>query len=169
MRTVIEGVHVTITVEDLADPFPIYKAPWPHRDDSVEMVRIRDCITHLPHADARQDLPDALVVFMQEAYRVLQPGGVLSLVVPTAASPLAIASPLICRHFCRESFFAFGKPGPGMLPQEHYAESWAYKCFGVDFGTRFDIVELEELAAAFEVEMVKPRHPERGNGKPNGS
>ena len=47
--------------------------PWP--DNSAEFIILSHCLEHVPSPDGYR--------FMQEAYRVLKPGGVLRLAVPS--------------------------------------------------------------------------------------
>lgn len=69
-------------------------ARWPWDDGSVEEIVC---------ADALQQM-DSWVAFLNEAYRVLQPGGQVVLTVPYYTSHRAWADPAAKHRFCEQAF-----------------------------------------------------------------
>lgn len=75
--------------------------PWPFADGSVDAVRACHCMEHIPAGEAR-------VFVMNEAWRVLRPGGTFEIVVPLfGAGWGAIADPTHVSLWVRESFDYF--------------------------------------------------------------
>jgi SAM-dependent methyltransferase len=71
--------------------------PWPWASDSVADIRAYDIIEHLPDK----------IHTMNEAWRVLRPGGVFDVVVPTTDGPGAWQDPQHCSFWNRNSFFYY--------------------------------------------------------------
>jgi len=87
---IVDGVGVDV-VWDLT------RHPWPWDDGAINEIRAFELVEHLP----------ALVPFLDECWRVLQPGG--RLIVRTA-NPLtenAWRDPTHVRPYTRESFYYF--------------------------------------------------------------
>jgi len=70
----IEG-YVSVDIAEPADECVDLTGPWPWEDSSVDEIIAQDVFEHLP--DKRHT--------MNEAWRVLRPGGVLDLAVPCVA------------------------------------------------------------------------------------
>lgn len=68
---------------------------WPWEDSSVDHIRAHDIIEHLPHK----------IHTMNEAHRVLKPGGTLEIVVPTTKGYGADQDPEHCSYWNPNSFF----------------------------------------------------------------
>lgn len=77
-------------------------APWPAPDDSVDAIRAAHVMEHIPAGDPR-------ITVMNEAHRVLRPGGVFEVRVPNALSGTwhAFADPTHVSFWCIESFHYF--------------------------------------------------------------
>lgn len=73
--------------------------PWPTPDDSVMAIRASHVMEHIPAGQERIDI-------MNEAHRVLMPGGVFEIRVPNALSGTwhAFADPTHVSFWCLESF-----------------------------------------------------------------
>jgi SAM-dependent methyltransferase len=63
---------VNVDIAQPADELVDLARPWPWPDDSVEHILAFDVLEHLP----------SKIVALNEAYRVLEPGGLLELAVP---------------------------------------------------------------------------------------
>ena len=75
--------------------------PWPATDGSVDAIRASHVMEHIPAGQPRLDV-------MNEAHRVLKPGGVFEIIVPLMVGTWhAIADPTHVSFWCRESFHYF--------------------------------------------------------------
>jgi len=135
-----------LLIRDIHNP-RVYDA-WNHEDESLEVIDISKEIAHLPGGDPRIDLEDGLVVFMQEAWRCLKPGGSLTIHVPVASHPDAVADPLARRFFNEGTFLHFGKPVD--------VDDWKWDRYGKDHGTRFNIVHTSCGGGILNCMMEKP-------------
>jgi hypothetical protein len=132
----------------IENPFPAYKG-WPYNDDTLEVVDIGREIAHLPGAEPRFGLEDGLVIFMREAHRCLEPGGILMIKAPSATSSRCIADPLAQRYFNRETWSHFGdSPDIGRLPGSF------------DFGFRFNVINVAQDGTSWAVTLEKPMSQE---------
>jgi SAM-dependent methyltransferase len=59
--------------------------PWPFDDESASEVRASDLLEHLP--THTRDYESTYIKFIEEAYRVLEPSGVLIIQTPRFDSP----------------------------------------------------------------------------------
>jgi SAM-dependent methyltransferase len=79
--------------------------PWPFDDGSADEIRAIDLIEHLPvHT---RDYEPTLVKFVEEAHRILRPGGVLFMQTPHWQSPNLFIDPTHVRGFDERSFDYF--------------------------------------------------------------
>lgn len=76
--------------------------PWPAADGSMEAIRASHVMEHIPAGQPRIDV-------MNEAHRVLRPGGAFEIIVPNALSGTwhAWADPTHVSFWCLESFHYF--------------------------------------------------------------
>lgn len=76
--------------------------PWPTGDDSVDAIRAAHVMEHIPAGEPR-------LAVMNEAHRVLRPGGVFEIRVPNCLSGTwhAFADPTHVSFWCVESFHYF--------------------------------------------------------------
>ena len=76
--------------------------PWPTGDRTVEAIRAAHVMEHIPAGDPR-------LAVMNEAHRVLRPGGVFEVRVPNCLSGTwhAWADPTHVSFWCVESFHYF--------------------------------------------------------------
>lgn len=75
--------------------------PWPAADGSVDAIRASHVMEHIPAGDER-------IRVMNEAHRVLRPGGVFEIIVPLMVGTWhAIADPTHVSFWCKESFHYF--------------------------------------------------------------
>lgn len=75
--------------------------PWPTGDNTVDAIRASHVMEHIPAGQERIDV-------MNEAHRVLKPGGVFEIIVPLLVGTWhAIADPTHISFWCKESFHYF--------------------------------------------------------------
>lgn len=76
--------------------------PWPAGDGSVDAIRAAHVMEHIPAGEPR-------LAVMNEAHRVLRPGGVFEIRVPNCLSGTwhAFADPTHVSFWCVESFHYF--------------------------------------------------------------
>jgi hypothetical protein len=94
--------------------------PWPWGDSSVAALHSSHFLEHLPmvyvtpsgeyaHVPTSSDDRDLLCRFMDEAFRVLVPGGEFQIAVPSARSNRGFQDPTHRRFFVAESFHYFNR------------------------------------------------------------
>lgn len=77
------------------------QTPWPTGDNTVDAIRASHVMEHIPAGQERIDV-------MNEAHRVLRPGGVFEIIVPLLVGTWhAIADPTHVSYWCKESFHYF--------------------------------------------------------------
>jgi predicted SAM-dependent methyltransferase len=92
---------------------------WPWPDSSVGYIRAWDIIEHLPDK----------IHTMNEAHRVLVPGGIIEIKVPTTDGPGAWQDPQHCSYWNRNSFWYFTK---GIAEYDRFHKSYGITaCFEV--------------------------------------
>lgn len=81
---------------------PAQDVPWPIADGGVEAIRAAHVMEHIPAGEPR-------LAVMNEAHRVLRPGGVFEVRVPNCLSGTwhAFADPTHVSFWCVESFHYF--------------------------------------------------------------
>jgi SAM-dependent methyltransferase len=101
-----------VTVADL-------RKRWPWADGSVQRILAMDIIEHLPDK----------VFTMNEMHRVLAPGGIAEIVVPTTDGPGAFQDPTHVSFWNRRSFLYYQAGSPY---RERFAGSYGISAaFGV--------------------------------------
>jgi hypothetical protein len=111
----------------------LLKFPWPYDDNSVEEVRCSHFIEHIPARDVEdRDLGDLvfnaqdfigrdmLCAFMNEVYRILVPGGRITIIVPYARSNVAFQDPTHRRFIIEDTFNYFDREKRARMHVEHY-------------------------------------------------
>ena len=111
------GVDVVLPADIIADLNMI----WPWGDSSVDAVLAVDVIEHLPEA----------VSTMNELWRVLKPGGIAEIEVPTTDGPGAFSDPTHRSHWNRGTFDYFIE---GATLRSRYATSYG-------ISARFSVVQ----------------------------
>lgn len=81
---------------------PAQQVPWPTETGSVGAIRASHVMEHIPSGQARLDV-------MNEAHRVLIPGGTFEIIVPDVLTGTwhAFADPTHVSFWCLESFHYF--------------------------------------------------------------
>lgn len=103
----------------------LFRFPWPWEDNSVEEIHASHFLEHIPAREVEdRDYngcgvafagkehnrflgQDMLFAFMDEAWRVLKPGGFMHVIVPHLRSDRAFQDPTHRRFFCEATFFYF--------------------------------------------------------------
>lgn len=120
----------------------LFKLPFPWADGSVAEIHCSHFLEHLPAREvgyddlssayprscpvfARAPPPDALgkdflFAFMDECYRVLAPGGVMTIIVPSATSDRGFQDPTHRRFFVQATFLYFAREWRRMNQLDHY-------------------------------------------------
>jgi predicted SAM-dependent methyltransferase len=119
--------------------------PWDIESDSVEDIHCSHYIEHIKHDNVALDLAeivnksntfeefkvninnkeflqanDGLVKFMNEVYRILKPGGKITIIAPFYASKRAFQDPTHQRFMTESSFNYFNKQWLGMVGMNQY-------------------------------------------------
>jgi len=116
--------YVNVDICEPADYIADLTQPWPWADDSVEVIRAHDIIEHLPNK----------ILTMNEAYRVLKPGGRLEIVVPTTNGAGAWQDP---QHISFWNLSSFQYFVGGDAHRERFGKANGVKA-------RFKVVSFEE-------------------------
>jgi len=117
---------------DLVMDLEVY--PWTFTSESVDELYCSHYVEHLPHdntmsmvkemvkrsksfADFKKQVSeidaskptDSLIKFMDECYRILKPGGKLTILTPYYSSMRAVQDPTHTRSMCEASFLYFNR------------------------------------------------------------
>ena len=96
------GEWVNVDIRMPCDVKADLRGPWPWEAGSIEAIRAHDIIEHLPDK----------IHTMNEAHRVLIPGGLLDIKVPTTDGPGAWQDPQHMSYWNRNSFDYFTRGIP---------------------------------------------------------
>lgn len=107
------------------------KFPWPWEDSSVDELHSSHFLEHIPDVYIKSNgsyvqVPDEtsdrdlLCKFMDEAYRVLIPGGTFRIIVPSGMSSWGFRDPTHRRFFMSDSFFYFNNEWRISRGVDHY-------------------------------------------------
>jgi len=99
----------------------IFKYPWPWASNSVSEIWCSHLVEHIPHEaevewpgrDTKLDISaerDGFFAFFYEAWRVLEPDGLIHLIMPYAFSAEAVADPTHRRYMVPASFSYLAPP-----------------------------------------------------------
>jgi len=89
--------YVNVDICEPADQIVDLSKPWPWEDGSVDEIVAHDIIEHLPNK----------IYTMNELWRVLKPGGVARIKVPTTDGAGAWSDPTHISHWNRPSFWYY--------------------------------------------------------------
>ncbi len=110
----------------------LFKFPLPWEDSSVSEIRASHFLEHIPAREVEErDMrslsshpapigKDFLCHFMDECYRILKPGGVMTVIVPSGRSDRAFQDPTHRRFFVESSFAYFSKQWRDVNGLGHY-------------------------------------------------
>ena len=94
--------YLNVDICEPADVVCDLREPWPWADNSVERIVAHDIFEHLPDK----------IFTLNEAYRILEPGGVLDLIVPTTDGRGAWQDPTHVSFWNRNSLFYLERGNP---------------------------------------------------------
>ncbi len=114
-----------------ADQIADLGANWPWEDSSVAYIKALDIIEHLPNK----------MRTMNEAWRVLIPGGLLEIVVPTTDGPGAWQDPTHVSYWNRNSFLYYTAGDPH---RERFGEAY-------EITARFEVVSSAQWKDSYGV------------------
>lgn len=95
----------------------LLSVPWPFGDGVAEEIKAIDVLEHMPNYTP--DLRSTPIAFIEECWRILQPGGKLTLQVPHWNSPKMWIDPTHVRGYDPQSFDYFD-------PDTDYGEWYGY-------------------------------------------
>lgn len=101
--------------------FDLNQYPWPIESESTKEIHCCHYAEHIPHdINNPNDSRDGFIQFMDEIYRILKPGGKVTIIVPYLTSTRAFQDPTHRRFLCKESFYYFNKEWINVSHLEHY-------------------------------------------------
>ena len=112
---------------DLLAPNPAYRVdlfsfPFPWADGEVDELHASHFVEHLP-ATTTPDGRDYLLAFFDECWRILKPGGVMTVIVPNARSNRAFQDPTHRRFIVAETFLYLSADWRRSQGLDHYRTS----------------------------------------------
>jgi SAM-dependent methyltransferase len=114
-RVFPEGSIVPPRLGDPSFEWADLSEPWPWEDSTVEHIRAHDIIEHIL----------AKIHTMNEAWRVLKPGGTFDIAVPTTDGPGAWQDPTHVSFWNRNSFMYFEHLNPHLV---RFGKAYGIKC-----------------------------------------
>jgi hypothetical protein len=113
--------------------FPLEQIPWPVADGECEELRAIDVFEHL-----KLDVQ----VWLDECWRVLKPGGLLTMRLPAWDNPYSYRDPTHYRVFHPESFHYWCPNAPGTVFENFgryyfgasYAKWWSFEGCQKEYG-----------------------------------
>lgn len=100
--TTLEPNYVNVDICPPCDVQADLRERWPWPDNSVVHIRAHDIFEHLPDK----------IHTLNETWRVLKPGGILELVVPTTDGRGAFQDPTHCSYWNPNSLFYLEHTNP---------------------------------------------------------
>lgn len=76
----------------------LFVFPWPLEDNSVEEISIKHFVEHIPHYRPEWNGIDGWWLFWEEVYRILVPGGTVTVIHPYVKSDRAFWDPTHTRY-----------------------------------------------------------------------
>lgn len=97
------------------------KYPWDIASESADEINCSHYIEHIPH-DIKNpnDSRDGFIQFFDEVYRILKPGGKVTIVAPYYTSIRAFGDPTHVRYIGEWSFYYLSKDWIKQNKLEHY-------------------------------------------------
>lgn len=131
--------------------------PWPFADHSVFEFRCEHFVEHIPHQlfDENGSLSrkNGLILFMEEVYRCLMPGGIIQILAPYYTSIRAHQDPTHCRYVTDMTFEYFNRKGLTGAGLDHYEFSGDFEIMH-----RRHILDPEYVPMADEARRWAMRH-----------
>ena len=106
--------------------------PWPWESSTVDEIRASHYIEHLPPTcRCCRNMKDTLVEFYEECYRVLKPGGILTVTWPSVRSERAFMDPYHRRFIGREHVLYMSAEGRKSLGVGQYGIKCNFELLGI--------------------------------------
>lgn len=97
-------------------PMDLLVFPWPWADNSVDELSSSHFVEHIPMTGT----PDLLIQFMNEAHRVLKPGGIFEIRHPYGQNARAFQDPTHRRFIVEMTWYYFHQPWLKANGLDHY-------------------------------------------------
>lgn len=136
------GGFVNVDLVPPADQLVDLSKPWPWEDGSVDYVRAHDIVEHLSDK----------ILTMNEAWRVLKPGGIFDIIVPTTDGRGAWQDPQHCSYWNRNSFFYYTDKDPH---RERFGKAYGINARFRVLAEQLDQLENEVVKLTILLEAVK--------------
>lgn len=145
---------VDLLAPDAKHRVDLMRFPWPWADGSVRELHCSHFVEHLPmrevkHAGRRKD---QLFAFFDECYRILEPGGDMTVVVPALKSVRAFMDPTHRRFIPQETFLYLNAAWRALNKLDHYAVDCDFVVTNV-----MPTTQLEETLRTPEVQAKRFR------------
>lgn len=109
-------VNVDITpYEGVDQQVDLNVVPWPWENDSVDEVYASDALEHFAPLGRGAGQLNILAV-MGEIHRILRPGGLVELIIPSTDGPGAFQDPTHVTYWNKNTFLYFVERGPYSIP-----------------------------------------------------
>lgn len=126
-----EGFEGVDMFSDAKHRVNLMKFPWPWADNSVDELHCSHFVEHLPMVHVSRegeyrDVPgstgdrDLFFAFFDECWRVLKPGGLMTVIVPALRSNRAFQDPTHRRFLPSEAFLYLNREWRTMNRLDHY-------------------------------------------------
>jgi predicted SAM-dependent methyltransferase len=146
---------VNVDIVPPADQIADLRQPWPWPDSSVDAIVAHDLIEHIPAEILRVTKHDGVVVdvymengrifLMNEAWRVLKPGGTFEIIVPSASRGAGFVQDLTHKsQWCLNSF--------QYVTAGKFAHTRLARPYGIT--AAFRVIRLDEQEVRDEYEAV---------------
>lgn len=127
----------------------LLKFPWPFEDNSVDELHCSHFVEHIPHGSGGKDL---FFAFFDECWRILKPGGTMTVIAPNARSNRGFQDPTHQRYIVAETFAYLDEDWRKANKLDHYDVLCNFK------GYANPTVLVEENARAPEVQNARYTH-----------
>lgn len=111
------GVDITTKDTEATVQCNLYKDTWPIPDNSADNLYSAHFVEHIPHGDG---FNDPFFHFFDEAWRVLKPGGLFTILTPYYTSIRAFQDPTHQRFITDATYMYLHKDWRVMNKLEHY-------------------------------------------------
>lgn len=135
--------------------------PWPIANDSVSEARCIHFVEHIPHQVYGQ-FKNGLILFMEEAYRVLTEHGMMTIECPYYSSQRAHQDPTHCRSITENTFQYFDPRWMILMGMSHYGIQTDFEVVStvlvLETGYELKSEEEKQQAMRHEINAVSDIH-----------
>lgn len=111
-----EGADI-VAVDGVDHVVDLLTFPWPFEDDAYGELRVSHFVEHIPMGSQREE---PFLQFFDECWRILAPGGTMTIVAPYYSSMRAWQDPTHRRAISEASFLYLNKPWRQQNGLDHY-------------------------------------------------